>query len=133
MQIVSALLWCCMRCFLLLCENQKVGERKRGKTKAAASSAKIEGKKNSQIVFSWIHSGAAHRFFMSHPSDSLVFCHLPQLAALSTQLAKRKSEKKITSFRKKTGGSTFWTRHFLVYAFNLFKISSVLSYYSLSK
>lgn len=86
-----------MGCFLLLCDNQKVREKKRGKTKAAASSAKIEEekkKKPSPIVFSWIHSSAAHRFFMSHPSDSLVFCHLPQLAAFSVQLPKRKSKKK---------------------------------------
>lgn len=74
------------------CATFRKLERGREEGQRRQQFCKNRRKKNLN-VFSWIHSGAAHRFFMSHPSDSPVFCHLPQLAALSVQLPRRKSEK----------------------------------------
>lgn len=95
MQIVSVFLWCCMRCFLLLCDNQKVGERNRGKTKAAASSAKIEGKKKPLRL-------SLAGFTAAQPTDSSchtpvtlfcsVTCHSWQLSAFSCQRVRVKKK-----------------------------------------
>lgn len=66
-QIASGHLQCCTRCFLQLCDNQKVRERKRGRTKEAAFLQKQEKKKTLQLSLAG--------FTAAQPTDSS--CHTP--------------------------------------------------------